>query len=135
MTAQPNWHQRLDALVGASLRRPFVWGEHDCCLFAADAVLAITGTDPATGLRGTYRTEAQAQALLQQLGGLQAIGARAGQAVAPLMAQAGDVGLVNDGQRDLLAVCTGPHWLAPCRRGLAVLPFNTASMAWRVPHG
>lgn len=134
MTAQPNWHQRLDALVGASLRRPFVWGEHDCCLFAAAAVLAISNTDPAADVRGTYRNQAQAAGLMQGLGGLQVLGARAGTAVAPLLAQVGDVGLVNDGQRDLLAVCLGHCWVAPGQRGLTVMPFNAATMAWRVTH-
>ena len=135
MTSAPHWHQRLDALVSTSLRLPFAWGVHDCCLFAANWVLAATGTDPAADVRGTYSTAAQASALVQRLGGLQALGARAGAAVAPLLAQAGDVGLVHDGERDLLAVCTGPHWVAPTRRGLAVLPFNTATLAWRVNHG
>jgi len=34
--------------------RPYAYGEHDCALFAAGAVLAMTGEDPAGPFRGRY---------------------------------------------------------------------------------
>ena len=54
------WRQQLDALIASRMAAPFAWGAHDCCLFAADAVLAQTGEDPAAEFRGTYASAAEA---------------------------------------------------------------------------
>lgn len=122
----------LDALVSARMRTPFAWGVHDCCLWAADAVLAQTGVDPAAAYRGQYTTALEAARLVERLGGLRAIGAQAGPEIAPLAAQVGDVGLVSDGERALLGVCAGGCWLAPTAAGLGALPLSAAAVAWRV---
>lgn len=129
------WRAAFEALVRARMATPFAWGSHDCCLWAADAVRAQTGVDPAKPWRGTYSTARGARDLVQQLGGLPAIGALAGPAVPPLTAQAGDIGLVQHEGRDLLAVCAGPLWLAPAAAGLAALPLSEAVAAWRVRRG
>lgn len=125
----------FDALLRDRMRTPFQWGVHDCCTFAADAVLALTGQDPAADVRGTYGDEAGATAVLEAAGGLQAAGARAGEAIAPRAAAVGDVGLVQYAGREQLAVCAGSVWLVPATRGLAALPFTAAAAAWRVGRG
>jgi hypothetical protein len=111
---------------------PFAWGTHDCCLFAADAVLAQTGVDPAAEFRGMYVDARGAVALLTDLGGLQAVAARAGESIPALCAQVGDIGLVEHEGRELLAVCAGPVWLVPAEQGLTALPIDSATSAWRV---
>lgn len=126
------WRQRLDALIAARMATPFAWGTHDCCLFAADAVLAQTGEDPAAEFRGTYSDAASALGLLQDLGGLPAVAARAGDPIPPLCARVGDIGLVEYEGRASLAVCAGPVWLVPAEQGLAALPIDCAIAAWRV---
>jgi len=126
------WRDRLDALIASRMATPFAWGTHDCCLFAADAVLAQTGADPAADLRGTYTDARQALALLKSLGGLAAVAGRGGQPVPALCAQVGDIGLVEHEGRELLAVCAGPLWLAPAEQGLAALPLEASRSTWRV---
>jgi len=127
------WQSELDALLTARLNAPFVWGQHDCCLFAADAVLAVTGQDLAQGLRGSYSTQEQAAEVLASLGGVAAlVTARLGEPVLPTLARPGDVGLVEIGGRDSLAVCIGQHWQAPGPDGLVVLPRRVVRHAWRV---
>lgn len=129
------WRERLHALISTRLAVPFAWGSNDCCLWAADAVLASTGTDHAAGLRGTYGTAAEASRVLNELGGIEAVGARAGAPIAPLLAAEGDIGLLPmDGRRSMLAVCCGPGWLAPTAAGLALCQLDAARMAWRVAH-
>jgi len=128
------WLARFHALVAQRLRTPFAWGTHDCCLWAADCVRAISGQDPATGLRGSYSDAAGAARLVTQLGGLHALGSRAGPSIRPLMAGVGDVGLVDHDGRQTLAVCIGTGWLAPAKDGLAVLPLAHALTAWKVTH-
>lgn len=129
------WRRRFDALVRDRMNRPFAWGTHDCCMWAADCVLAITGTDPAAAYRGSYSTEAEAMALLDSLGGLEAIGAMAGPACPALTARIGDIGIVSGSGAQTLGVCIGTGWLAPAAAGLAHLPLTSARRAWRVSHG
>jgi hypothetical protein len=52
----PDWKPRLLAYLQESSARPFQFGTHDCALFAAGAVQAMTGFDPAADYRGGYRT-------------------------------------------------------------------------------
>lgn len=126
------WREQLDALIAARIAAPFAWGTHDCCLFAADAVMVQSDIDPASGLRGTYASAREAMELLTELGGLPAVAARAGAPIPALCAQVGDIGLVEHDGRELLAVCAGPVWLVPAELGLAALPIDSATCAWRV---
>lgn len=51
-----DWAQRLNAYVAQVAREPLVYGRHDCALFAANAVLEMTGIDFAAPYRGRYTT-------------------------------------------------------------------------------
>jgi len=55
MTRLPNWKKRLTAYLAEVVDRPFKPGQHDCALFVAGAVQAMTGDDLAKGWRG-YRS-------------------------------------------------------------------------------
>lgn len=127
-----DWRMRFDALIADRMGRPFVWGVQDCCLFAADCAVIVSGADPACGLRGTYSDAAGALRALASIGGIEGAGARFGAPILPLMARTGDVGLVPCGDREALAVCASSVWLAPSVAGLAAMPFEAARMAWRV---
>lgn len=56
MTRAPGWRSRLSAYVAQVSRDPFAFGQNDCALFAAGAVLAMTGSDYAAPYRGRYTT-------------------------------------------------------------------------------
>lgn len=128
----PDWQPRLAALVQQRMQQPFTWGVHDCCLFAADALLACTGQDFAAALRGTYSTQAEAEALLAEFGGLAKLAAGClGRVIPPALAQAGDVGLADLGDGYILVVCGGGHFMAPCPTGLVPVPVNQVRRAWR----
>src|SRR3990170_2470650 len=64
-----DWPERLDAAIEAARVRPWRWGDHDCVLFAADLVLAMTGIDPMRGLRGRYNTAIGAARIIRRTGG------------------------------------------------------------------
>jgi hypothetical protein len=51
-----DWKIRLISYLGESARKPFEPGTHDCALFAAGAVKAMTGQDFAKRYRGRYNT-------------------------------------------------------------------------------
>lgn len=63
-----NWESRLSAYVASISQRGFAWGEHDCALFAAGGVEAVTGADPARSWRGAYASATGGLRLLRQAG-------------------------------------------------------------------
>lgn len=68
MTRLSTWESDLAAFVANRFEKPFTWGEHDCALFGADAVLTITGTDPAPDFRGVYSDQKGAREALRKFG-------------------------------------------------------------------
>lgn len=50
------WEARLLDYIASVRREPFAWGTHDCCIFSAGAVEAVTGEDPMPEFRGKYNT-------------------------------------------------------------------------------
>lgn len=131
----PDWPARLSVLVAQAHALPFAWGLHDCCLWAADAVVAVVGVDPAADIRGQYTTAQGAHRALHAHGGLLGAGRRTGQRLAlPTLARDGDVGLVHDGRRPMLGVRVAAVWLCAATTGLRALPCSAARMAWGVGH-
>ena len=49
-----DWESRLTLYVAEVARTGFAHGAHDCALFAAGAVAAVTGIDPGARWRGHY---------------------------------------------------------------------------------
>ena len=131
MQRLPNWQDRLSAAFARAHAAKFEWGEFDCCLWAADAVLALTGVDPAAGLRGQYSGPLEAYRVVRSMGGLAGIGSLGGPPIAPLAAMPGDIGLVRV-DKPMLAVCAGAVWMVAATKGLHALPLDAALMAWRV---
>lgn len=125
----------LHDLIAERLTMPFAWGTHDCCLWAADAVLTQTGVDHAAAYRGTYGDALGAARLVRDLGGLEAIAARAGTLIRPMQAALGDIGLLHRGDRDVLGVCAGQEWLVVGDFGLVPLRLDEAALAWSVSRG
>jgi hypothetical protein len=129
----PDWQLRFADLVAARLSAPFAWGQHDCCLWAADVVQAITGIDPAAHLRGQYTDEKSALRLVRSLGGLESIASAAlGAATTARFATVGDVVLITHERITTLAVCNGTSLLAPGAAGLQAVAMPVDCLAWRV---
>lgn len=68
MNRHAQWEPRLVALVQKHMATPYHWGEHDCLLFAAEVVKAITGKDLGRKHRGKYDSFASAYAYLKSIG-------------------------------------------------------------------
>jgi hypothetical protein len=50
----PHWQELLHNYFLRRQNEAFKWGSMDCCLFACDAVLELTGVDLAQDFRGKY---------------------------------------------------------------------------------
>ncbi|MDI3139440.1 DUF6950 family protein [Enterobacter kobei] len=128
----PDWHNRLIAVIRAAEKRPFLWGEHDCCQFAADCAEAMTGENFADGWRGTYDSETGAKkALLRGGGSLEKVLAKYLDEVPVKMAQRGDIAIVeNAGTRCAGVIYGGAVWV-PGETSLVCLRVKPLS-TWRV---
>lgn len=133
----PDWPERLAAYIAANRPLPFAWGTHDCALFAAGAVQAVTGCNV---LPAAWADRASAAHLLRRLHGLvPAVDAALPRLVTPAWARRGDVVLVQQpvaqrGRARWLAVVDGAHWWAPSATGLHRGDMAQAVSAWGVGH-
>ena len=94
---------------------------------------AITGVDVMGPLRQQYHTAFEALGLTQTLGGLQAaVTGLLGEPCPPALVTVGDVLLVRNEGREVLAVCNGATAMAPGPAGLAILAAPDVLAAWRV---
>lgn len=136
MKRLPDWPQRLDAVIVEATAKPFRYGAFDCCLFAADAVRAMTGVDPAQSWRGCYRGLRGALQMIRREGDVPAIvTSRLG--IAPLeghAARRGDL-VWRPGPPagyGAVGVCIGLHCVYPSDRGLAFMPRDEGRLYWMV---
>jgi hypothetical protein len=65
-----HWHTRhFHQFLLESAGEPFVWGRNDCCLYAANAILAYTGVDVASEFRNLYKSEFGALRAIKEITG------------------------------------------------------------------
>lgn len=129
-----DWEQALSEYLAAAETAVFRWGVMDCALFAAGAVLAMTGQDPAAAYRGRYRSMAGSVRALRTYGAgtLEAtIDARF--AEKPIgFAQRGDLIM----QDDRVGICVGADAVfigqEGEREGLVRVPRAEWRKAWAV---
>jgi hypothetical protein len=136
-----DWEQKLDRFVAERAQSPFVWGRHDCCIFACDAVLIMTDVDLAADFRDKYSSASGALRMLKAYGGTVEMLAEeiADQfcifEVPVLYAQRGDVVLLpsnNDGPALGIVSLDGWNCLGAGPEGLVKVPLNQCLKAWRI---
>jgi hypothetical protein len=133
----PDWEARLSALIAARLREPFRWGAHDCALWGADVVAALTGQDFGAAFRGAYDdAEGAARALrVHGAGTVVRTFDRHLRRTPPPLARRGD--LVRIPRSDAaplgsLGVVIGSDALCPGDLGLMRVGRAHWSLGWRV---
>jgi hypothetical protein len=135
MAMLSNWPRLLHDYIDSRRNMPFSWGRNDCCTFAADAMLAITGHDPMKELRG-YKLAKDAMRIS---GGKKQLFAFAGatminqgfQAIPLAFATFGDVvGVVLRG-RQTLGMHLGNTIASPGKNGIVFIESSEVAQAWR----
>jgi hypothetical protein len=111
-------------------------GERDCILSLADYVRRATGQDHAQGRAGSYVSESEAYALIDRLGGIEAIIDATGLPVGDVP-ERGDVVLLDCMGALLPALCTGEGAVARRDRGTAEVSLRFVKLlkVWKVHHG
>lgn len=129
-----------DYLVEAA-RRPHDWAVHDCCTFPAGWALTWGLGDPMAAWRGRYASEADAEALIHDAGGLLALWERGAASIGVARVdalQAGDVGVIScftaEGHTEAGGIWTGKRWALLCPAGLGCVSAEHVA-AWGPRHG
>ena len=141
MTRVGNWQGLLQAFLTEHQFDTFEYGRWDCCMFVCDAVRAMTGTDPARDIRGTYSTPMESRRVMRAYGArsmrglVETVTARCGMPeVQVLSAHRGDAALVVTGRSCSLGLVglNGREVVLTSAKGLWSVPLPMASRAWRV---
>lgn len=126
-----DWLARLWAEIEAASGRPFSWGDHDCCKFAARCVEAVTG-EP---VDLPYDDKTSAFRYLTEQGSISAaVTARYGEPVKWWQVHRGDLCLVDtpDGIGSL-GVCMGATIACVHEEfGVVYVPIDQAAACWRI---
>lgn len=130
----PDWKLALIQYVGEAARKPFEFGSHDCALFAAGAVLAMTGVDLAAKWRGKYTTLKGGLLALKRAGYADHIALAAAKfaEIAPAFAAPGDLAVIDGPDGAALGVVQGEGVYVLTQGGLGMLPLTHARTAFRV---
>jgi hypothetical protein len=130
-----DWLRRLRSEIESAESRSFAWGDHDCCLFAARCVDAMTGSSLEAQWRSEYHDHRSALRLLHDEGGLEsAVTRRLGPPIRWVNAQRGDLCLMEtpDGIGSL-GVCVGAQVACVAAdNGVQYLPTNQAIACWSI---
>lgn len=131
------WPGLLAEFIQGAEKRPFLWGEFDCCLFAADWVLACTGVDVAIELRGKYKSGTGAARVIKKYGGIERMVddllAPYGVIKPPITkARRGDVCLLDTPLGDALGVCCGERIACATFNGVAMASLRSARAVWMI---
>jgi len=138
-TRPDNWPALLWAFVQSRQSRPFVWGEHDCCLFAADWVRELHGIDPAEDFRGAYTSALGAARIVGHGFSLATfVGDRFAalgfDKIPVLSASRGDLVAAHVGaySRLCLGIVVDHRAAFPAPAGLMTIPLNQVAYAWKI---
>jgi hypothetical protein len=126
----------LDDFIASNMDRPFEWGRHDCCLFAADWVLELTGIDHAKAFRGQYSTGFGASKKLLPFGGVVGV-FDASEAITHIRtgyAGRGDLVAAKIGERGEIGVgvCLGSRSAFVGMDGIYFMQTHKITNAWRI---
>ncbi len=116
------------------MTRAFCPGKHDCALFAAGCVAAMTGDDFAAPYRGRYRTLRGGIRILRKAGFSDAIALAAAHLppVAPAFAADGDVAVVPTPEGPALGILIGAQIRVAGPKGLRLVPREAATDFYKV---
>lgn len=134
MTRLANWRPRLIAYLAEAAARPFAEGRHDCALFLAGGVAAMTGVDYAAPYRGRYTTTRGGLRILRKAGFADHVALAAHHlAERPVaFAREGDGAVVPTGDGPALGIVQGAGVYVLSPAGLAVVPLTAAARAFEV---
>lgn len=131
------WRTALAEYIRQVSRKPFAWGSHDCALFAAGAVAAMTGEDFGSPYRGKYKTLRGGLGMLRRKGfkDHSELAASLFEEIPAAQANVGDVAAVEENGHVALGIVQGEriYVLRPEASGIGTVGLLEANRVFRVP--
>ena len=125
-----DWPTRLADFLLTKRSEPFQWGENDCCLFAADAIIAMGGEDVAKDVRGRYKTAIGARRIMKSLGAsnlVELLTQRLGQP--DRLLTRGSIVVIKSNEQLVAGVYYQKPW-ALTENGLQGMPIESVIQSW-----
>lgn len=126
------WQSRLTAWLATVSRTPFAPGQHDCALFAAGAIEAMTGCDLAADWRGRYRTLRGGVRVLRKAGYADHIALARSHFPLTTSPRPGDLAVIQTPEGLALGVVQGAMIYAPAAIGWGLVPRSAATEFFEV---
>ncbi|RDE08437.1 DUF6950 family protein [Pelagibacterium lacus] len=132
-----DWRKRIGEYVAELRAEPYAFGRHDCWLFVAGAIKAMTGIDHAEPHRGRYTTARGALGVMKRAGATNMAdfaGLYLDEPLHPVEAQIGDVMAIptDDTFGFSLGILNGEQVLVVTPAGIGVRDRADATRAFRV---
>ena len=127
-----NWQKALNDFIQSRMDTPFQWGTNDCCMFAGDAVEAITGVDVMAPFRGKYTTEDESKEVLAGKRVKTLVTKILGKPVHWSRLQRGDIAMFEQETGKTLGVCIGDSLATPSEFGLRFTKLDKSLFGWKV---
>jgi hypothetical protein len=134
-----DWEARFHQFLVANRRKPFAWGEWDCCIFTNAAVREMTGedlipdelhwTDQVTAMQAIERYGKTLGMSVQK-----AALAAGLETIDPTNVTKGDVVVVKEEGGQVAGICDGFAILCPSDEGYTYKPIGNAQKVFRI-HG
>lgn len=144
ITRLSDWEKRLVTFLSGRVSVPFNRASNDCVRLAADAVLAITGTDIGSEWRTKYADDLEALRILASMDWdllpevSRVLEGQGLQEIPVLQAQRGDLGFHRGDRKDEqgVGIFAGKGLTTISHAGgLRSLPRSRVEKAWRIPYG
>lgn len=132
-----NWPRALSDYISANEHQAFVWGSHDCILFATGAIEAITGHDPANHWKGRYHSPLSAARIFKNWGGFEEMiatiaGGEGFEEEPVTMARRGDLVLLHQRRWPNSGICLGVWSAFAGPEHITLVKTAECVRAWRV---
>jgi hypothetical protein len=127
------WQDTLVNYIASKRHEPFEYGVNDCCMFAAGAVIEMTGEDPMSEFRGKYDSLKGSLKVIKEIGAgtLELTLDSKFQEVSIGYAQRGDLAFFDDS----VGVVMGDFAYFASDDGLERIPRDLWNKCWSVGRG
>jgi hypothetical protein len=122
----------LTAYVARVARLRFQWGQHDCAIFAAGAVEALTGRDLAAPYRGRYSTMRGGLRVIRRDGFADHAAYFAAHLPEKTRPTPGDLAVIPTPDGPAMGVVQGAHVYVLSPEGLRLVPLAAAQRFFEV---